>query len=145
MKEFPATEPAAIVTAPAAGTPPGLPPGMPPGVPGFEYITEALAEFPYDALHRRKAGDAELLIVSRKGIIIGYFARIPSKNDGPLANDQRKAGLAAAFPSPAFKCEDVAGGGGYYISRIEDIAAFKTAREAHLADEAAKLKALLNP
>lgn len=146
LKAFPATEPAAIPSTPAAGTPPDLPPpGTPPGVPGFEYVSQSLAEFPYDALHRRKAGDAELLIVSRKGIIIGYFAKIPYKNDGLLANDQRKAGLAAAFPSPAFKREDVTAGGGYYISRIEDVAAFKAAREAHLADEAAKLKALLNP
>jgi len=137
LKNHPETQPTAIEIAPRAG--------MPEGVPGFEYITQPLAEFPYDALHRRKAGEAELLIVSRKGIIIGYFAKIAVKNDGSLANDQRKAGLVAAFASPAFKREDLGGGGGFYVTRIEDVAALKAARAAQLADEAARLKALLNP
>ena len=114
-------------------------------VPGFEHYNFILAEFPYDALHRRKAGEAELLIVSRKGTIIGYLAKLPAAQSGELGNGIRKAGIAAAFPEPAFERQEAGESQGFHIYSVKDRAAFAAAREAHLSEEAVKLKALLNP
>jgi hypothetical protein len=109
------------------------------------YCNAILAEFPYDSLRHRMAGEVELLIVSRKGTVIGYLAKFPVTAASELGMDIRNAGLAAAFPDPAFERQDAAAGQGFLIYSIKDRTAFTAAREAHLAEEAAKLKALLNP
>ena len=112
-------------------------------VAGFEPIN--LSEFPADAFYRRKAGDNELLIATRQGVIIGYVASLPIPNEGgDLWHASMDAGLATAFPDPMFKREAISGTGQFFY-RIVDRAAYQTARDAHLAEQAAKLKAALNP
>lgn len=131
LKSFPETKPATVDSN-----------GV---VAGFEGASPSLKEFPYDALHHRQAGTADLLIASRKGIIIGYLAQLPVKSSGStLEFDTQRAGLATAFPDPLFSREENLFPSSFFCT-IKDRAAFATAREGHLADEGAKLKSLLNP
>jgi len=105
-----------------------------------------ISEFPADAFYRRKAADNELVIAVRQGIIIGYLALLPMPNGGgDLSRTSVEAGLAAAFPDPVFRRHPIGTINSYYSYQILDRAAYQTARDAHLAEQAAKVKAALNP
>lgn len=130
LKSFPDTKPAVFENE---------------AVAGFEHFMSSLDGLPHDALHRRKAGEAELLIVSRKGMIIAYLVMYPLVSSSSLEHETRRAGLAAAFPDSLFSQDDSPSNYGFYVCLIKDRAAFAAAREAYLAEEAAKVKALLNP
>ncbi|WP_035613278.1 hypothetical protein [Haloferula sp. BvORR071] len=113
-------------------------------VPGFEYVT--IGDLPTDSYYLRKPGDMGLLILVHRGAIIGYVAKLYAPGDSDsMWQKAAEAGLKACFPDPAFNRSFTGTSQSYYFYRIIDKAATKAANDSYLAEEAAKMKALLAP